>query len=149
MQVQNKTWSERIVHAVGFEAVVLLIFAPLGAWLLNRPVLEVGALAVILSTTAMVWNMFYNVGFDHFWPAGRLARTLKVRVLHAMGFEGGLILICVPVTAWMLDLTLAYAFAVEIGFLLFMLPYTMVYNWLYDLARERWGGRLTEANGHA
>ncbi|ATA21285.1 putative membrane protein [Gibbsiella quercinecans] len=138
MQLQNKSFIERIIHAVGFEAIALLIFAPLGAWLLNRPMLQVGALAVMLSTLAMVWNMVYNTAFDRLWPVNRVARTLKVRVLHAFGFEGGFVLIGVPIAAWMLDIPLLRAFILEIGFFLFFLPYTMFYNWLYDTVRQRW-----------
>ncbi|MGB8667779.1 MAG: chlorhexidine efflux transporter, partial [Serratia inhibens] len=32
----------------------------------------------------------------------------------------------------------AQAFMLEIGFFLFFLPYTMLYNWVYDRLRQRW-----------
>lgn len=147
MQVQNKTWTERVVHAVGFEALALLLCAPLGAWILGKPVLEIGLLSALISAVAMAWNMIYNAGFDFFWPVARFARTLKVRALHAIGFEGGLILICVPMTAFVLDSSLAYAFAVEVGFLLAFLPYTIAYNWVYDSLRARWVASLAGASG--
>ncbi|HGE8362861.1 TPA: chlorhexidine efflux transporter, partial [Serratia marcescens] len=44
MQLQNKSLIERIVHAVGFEAIAVMVCAPLGAWLLNRSMVQVGAL---------------------------------------------------------------------------------------------------------
>ncbi|CAI0695262.1 Predicted membrane protein [Serratia entomophila] len=138
MQLQNKSFVERIVHAVGFEAIAVMICAPLGAWLLNRSMVQVGALAVMLSTVAMVWNMVYNTVFDRLWPVSRVARNLKVRVLHAVGFEAGFILIGVPIAAWMLNITWGQAFMLELGFFLFFLPYTMLYNWLYDTLRQRW-----------
>jgi uncharacterized membrane protein len=53
---------------------------PAGAWLLNRSMVQIGALAVMLSTVAMVWNMVYNTVFDRLWPVSRVARDLKVRV---------------------------------------------------------------------
>jgi uncharacterized membrane protein len=137
MQLQNKSFVERIVHAVGFEAIAVMICAPLGAWLLNRSMVQVGALAVMLSTVAMVWNMVYNTVFDRLWPVSRVARNLKVRVLHAVGFEAGFILIGVPIAAWMLNITWGQAFMLELGFFLFFLPYTMLYNWLYDTLRQR------------
>jgi uncharacterized membrane protein len=40
--------------------------------------------------------------------------------------------------AWMLDISLLQAFMVEIGFFLFFLPYTVIYNWMYDTLRARW-----------
>ncbi|WP_268628587.1 PACE efflux transporter, partial [Escherichia coli] len=99
---------------------------------------QVGALAVMLSTVAMLWNMVYNTVFDRLWPVSRVVRNLKVRALHAVGFEAGFILIGVPIAAWMLSISWTQAFMLEIGFFLFFLPYTMAYNWLYDMLRQRW-----------
>ena len=90
MQLQNKSLIERIVHAVGFEAIAVMVCAR-WAWLLNRSMVQVGALAVMLSTVAMLWNMVYNTVFDRLWPVGRVVRNLKVRALHAVGFEAGFI----------------------------------------------------------
>jgi uncharacterized membrane protein len=138
MTLHNKSLVERIIHAAGFEAIAVLICAPIGAWLLDRSMLEVGALAVMLSTVAMLWNMIYNAVFDRLWPVERVTRTLKVRALHAGGFESGFVLIGVPIAAVMLNVSLAQAFMLEIGFFVFMLPYTMAYNWVYDVLRLRW-----------
>lgn len=138
MQRQDKSLIERVVHAVGFEVLLLALCAPIGAWVLDRPMLDVGALSAAVSVTAMLWNMAYNTIFDRLWPASRVARTLRVRALHAGGFEGGLALACIPLTVFALKLSWAGAFMVEAGFLLFMLPYTMAYNWIYDAVRERW-----------
>ncbi|QDX31173.1 multidrug/biocide efflux PACE transporter [Dickeya poaceiphila] len=134
---QQKTWRERVVHAIGFEVMALLICAPIGAWVLGRSVLQVGMLSVMLSGVAMVWNVAYNSLFDSLWPVSRVKRSLWVRIGHALGFEGGFILIGLPLAAWMLNITLRQALMVEIGFFLFFLPYTMAYNWLYDVLRER------------
>lgn len=58
-----------------------------------------------------------------------VVRTLKVRALHAIGFESrGLILIGVTAVALILDPG-DPAFMLEIGFMLFFLPYTMLFNW--------------------
>lgn len=137
MLTSHKSLTERIVHAVGFEAIAVLICAPIGAWLLNRSMLEVGVLALVLSTVAMLWNMLYNTVFDRLWPVERVTRGVKVRALHAAGFEIGFVLIGVPIAALMLNLSLVQAFVLEIGFFAFMLPYTMAYNWAYDLLRQR------------
>ncbi|WP_042858887.1 multidrug/biocide efflux PACE transporter [Dickeya sp. NCPPB 3274] len=134
---EQKTLGERMAHAVGFEVMALLICAPLGAWVLGRSILQVGALSIMLSSVAMVWNVAYNSLFDRLWPVSRVRRGLWVRMGHALGFEGGFILIGLPLAAWMLDITLWQALMVEIGFFLFFLPYTVAYNWLYDLLRER------------
>lgn len=141
MQLQNRSFIERIGHAVGFEVIALLVCTPIAAWLLHRPLSHVGLLAILLSTTAMGWNVVYNFGFDRLWPVVRVPRTLGVRALHALGFEGGLVLAGVPLAAWLLNISLVEAFLLDIGFFLFFLPYAFVYNWAYDSLRELWLGR--------
>lgn len=135
--MQKKTVGERIIHALGFELIALLICAPAGAWILDKPLFDMGALAIMLSSVAMVWNIIYNTVFDRLWPADRFKRRLPMRISHALGFEGGFILIGLPLAAWMLNITLWQALTVEIGFFLFFLPYTVAYNWLYDTLRAR------------
>ena len=67
----------------------------------------------------------------------RVIRTAKVRALHALGFECGFIVIGVSIVSLVLGVTLLQALTLEIGFFLFFLPYTMLYNWVYDTLRER------------
>ena len=143
--ISQKTFGERIFHAVGFETLAVLISAPTAAWLLNKPVWEMGALAIMLSTTAMVWNIVYNSLFDKFWPVSRVVRTFKIRVAHALGFEGGFIMIGLPIAALWLGIGLLDAFMLEVGFFLFFLPYTVAYNWIYDTLRQRWMNRRLAA----
>ncbi|RLZ01401.1 Na(+)-translocating NADH-quinone reductase subunit E [Yersinia enterocolitica] len=137
MQVQRKTIFERIIHAIGFEVIAVAICAPVGAWLLDRSVLQMGTLAILLSSVAMLWNIIYNSLFDYFWPVSRVAKTLRVRAFHALGFESGFILIGLPIAAFALGISLLQAFILEIGFFLFFLSYTMFYNWAYDSLRAR------------
>ena len=134
---QRKTLTERVIHAVSFEGLATLILAPTAAWLMQRSVLEMGGLSVLLATLAMVWNLIYNAAFDRLWPVSRVVRTLKVRALHAIGFESGFILIGVTAVALILGVSLIQAFMLEIGFMLFFLPYTMFFNWAWDTLRVR------------
>ncbi|WP_435930209.1 multidrug/biocide efflux PACE transporter [Dryocola sp. BD613] len=136
MQSQKRSFHERILHAVGFEVIAIGICAPAAAWMMDKPLFQMGALAIMLSTVAMVWNIIYNAAFDRFFPLGQ-SRRMPLRVGHALGFEGGFILIGLPLAAWMLNITLLTAFMVEIGFFLFFLPYTVIYNWCYDALRHR------------
>lgn len=137
MQVHRKSLFERVIHAIGFEVIAVAICAPVGAWLLDRSLLQMGVLSVLLSSVAMLWNIIYNSLFDYFWPVSRVAKTLRVRAFHALGFEGGFILIGLPIAAFALGISLLQAFMLEIGFFLFFLPYTMFYNWAYDSLRAR------------
>lgn len=135
--IQRRSLPERIFHAVCFEGIATAILAPTTAWLMQRSVLEMGGLTILLATTAMIWNIIYNALFDRLWPAHQVRRTAKVRALHALGFESGFIVIGVSIVAWVLNVSLLQAFTLEIGFFLFFLPYTMLYNWAYDVLRQR------------
>ncbi|ECU0027794.1 multidrug/biocide efflux PACE transporter [Salmonella enterica subsp. enterica serovar Typhimurium] len=135
--IQRRSLPERIFHAVCFEGIATAILAPTTAWLMQRSVLEMGGLTILLATTAMIWNIIYNALFDRLWPAHQVRRTAKVRALHALGFESGFIVIDVSIVAWVLNVSLLQAFTLEIGFFLFFLPYTMLYNWAYDVLRQR------------
>lgn len=135
--LQRKSLMERIIHAVSFEGLATLILAPTAAWLMQRSVVEMGGLSVLLATLAMVWNLIYNAAFDRIWPVSRVTRNLKVRALHAIGFESGFIIIGVTAVALLLGVSLMQAFMLEIGFMLFFLPYTMLFNWVWDTLRVR------------
>ncbi|EHV6758481.1 multidrug/biocide efflux PACE transporter [Salmonella enterica] len=135
--IQRRSLPERIFHAVCFEGIATAILAPTTAWLMQRSVLEMGGLTILLATTAMIWNIIYNALFDRLWPAHQVRRTAKVRALHALGFESGFIVIGVSIVACVLNVSLLQAFTLEIGFFLFFLPYTMLYNWAYDVLRQR------------
>ncbi|KPB41091.1 PACE efflux transporter [Pseudomonas savastanoi] len=94
-------------------------------------------MTVMISTIAMLWNMLYNALFDRLRNRYGFAMSLTTRVLHATGFEAGLILAVVPLAAWWLTISLMEAFWLDIGLLLMFLPYTMLFNWAYDALRER------------
>ncbi|MEQ4531666.1 MAG: multidrug/biocide efflux PACE transporter [Mixta sp.] len=135
--MHTRSFKERLLHAVGFEALALLIVSPLAAFIMDKPLFQMGALALALSTIAMVWNIVYNALFDRLFPRDKVKRGLGLRIAHALCFEGGFILIGLPVAATMLGIGLLQAFMLEVGFFLFFLPYTVVYNWLWDWLREK------------
>lgn len=137
VNAQRKALTERVIHAISFEGLATLILAPTAAWLMQRSVVEMGGLSILLATLAMVWNIIYNALFDRLWPTPRVVRNLRVRALHAIGFESGFIIIGVTMVALVLGVSLMQAFMLEIGFMLFFLPYTMAFNWVWDMLRER------------
>lgn len=135
--MRTRSLKERFFHATGFELLAIVTVSPLAAWVMDKPLFQMGALAIALSTVAMLWNMLYNSGFDHIWPP-HAPRGAALRILHALGFEGGFILIGLPIAAWMLQISLLDAFLLEVAFFLFFLPYTLAYNWVWDRLRQRW-----------
>ena len=141
----NKSFKERVFHAVIFEVTANVIIALSLAWLMNVSVLQSGSLSVISALTATVWNFIFNKLFDSLQKKHQFQRTFLVRAIHAVGFETGLIISLIPVAMVMLNLTVAEAFFVEIGLMLFFLPYTMLFNWLYDYLRWTFVGRKRSA----
>jgi uncharacterized membrane protein len=98
---------------------------------------RMGAMTVMVSTAAMLWNMLFNSLFDRLRARLQLTMSMGLRVLHALAFEGGLVLVVVPLAAWWLSISLWDALLLDIGLLLLFLPYTLMFNWLYDTLRER------------
>lgn len=141
----NKSIKERVFHAVIFEVTANVIIALSLAWLMNVSVLQSGSLSVISALTATVWNFIFNKLFDSLQKKHQFQRTFLVRAILAVGFETGLIISLIPVAMVMLNLTVTEAFFVEIGLVLFFLPYTMLFNWLYDYLRWTFVGRKRSA----
>ncbi len=133
----TKSITERVCQALGFEGLALLICTPLLVWITGRPALEMGAVTLAISLLALSWNIIFNSLFDRLKARLQLVNGGKTRVLHALLFEGGLILFAVPLIAAWLNICLMQAFLLDIGVLLFFLPYTYVYHWGYDVLREK------------
>ena len=104
---------------------------------MDKPALEMGMVTLAISLMALTWNVIFNGLFDRLKARLQLANNGWTRVLHALLFEGGLVLVCVPLIAAWLNVSLMQAFILDIGVLLFFLPYTYVYHWGYDVVREK------------
>lgn len=129
-----RTTADRIRHALSFEIIGILLATPLGALFFG---LHGGDSAVIVigsATVAMAWNYLFNLLFDK--ALNRLAgTTLKsgpVRIVHAVMFEIGLLLMLMPLIALYLGITLWQAFVMDLAFALFYMGYALVFNWIYD-----------------
>ncbi|UXA36273.1 multidrug/biocide efflux PACE transporter [Proteus terrae] len=137
----KKTFTERVFHAVSFEVIAIAITAPLSAWVLGRSIFQMGTVAIVLSTLAMLLNLFYNMIFDRYWPLIKGLRPTKIRVMHAIGFELSFVIIGLPILAFLLNMSLWNAFLLEVGFFAFFLFYTYAFNLSYDKLRENWFNR--------
>lgn len=129
-----RTPGDRIRHAICFEIGGILIATPLASLLFN---LHVGDSAVIIvgsATVAMAWNYLFNLGFDHALHArrGTTEKTVPLRILHAVLFEVGLLLMLMPLIAWYLGISLWQALLMDLAFALFYMAYAFAYNWAYD-----------------
>ncbi|MBF0657843.1 PACE efflux transporter [Psychrobacter sp. NG25] len=129
-----RTTKDRIRHTLGFEIVGLIIFVPLASWLFGFDIHAIGLIAVAGSIIATVWNYFYNLLFDHSMVKlrGNAHKTVPIRLLHAFLFEGGLLLLFLPMIAWYLGISLWQAFMMDITMATFYVVYAFFYNLSYD-----------------
>jgi uncharacterized membrane protein len=129
-----RSTSDRIRHAISFELIGLAIITPLGAFAFGIPIADIGVVGVASATIATGWNYLYNLGFDHVMQrlTGGTQKSLAVRVLHAVLFEGGLLVALLPLIAWYLGVSLLQAFMMDVSFALFYLVYAFVFNLAYD-----------------
>lgn len=123
----------KIVYVSLYEGFAI-VAATLGlAGMSGQGMQAAGILAVATSAIAVVWNLVFNTLFER-WEARQpvRGRSFARRVAHAVGFEGGLTLIFVPLMAWWLDVTWLHALWMDLGLLLFFLVYTFVFSWVFD-----------------
>ena len=132
--MKMRTGADRLRHTLGFEGLGLMISVPLFSLLTGQPVDHLGPLAIGLSLLATGWNYLYNLLVDHWMlrQLGRLEKRLIERVLHALLFELGLLLVVLPLTALWLGISLWQALWLDIGFSLFFVLYAFGYNLAYD-----------------
>ncbi|KVR24924.1 hypothetical protein WK15_18840 [Burkholderia ubonensis] len=123
----------KITQAILYEAIAIACISPAIAARFGEGLVYSGALSATMSAIALLWNMVYNTLFER-WEATRVqrTRTLGRRIIHACGFEGGLIFILVPVVAWWLDISWFDAFLVDLGLFAFFFCYAFVFQWAFD-----------------
>lgn len=135
IKVYERSLRERIFHGVLFEILAIGIATPLAAWLTGETLTAMGILSAIISFMAISWNMAFNWMFDQAQKRLQFHRGIAVRILHACLFELGLIIMAVPFIAWWIDTSWWRAFMIDIGLILFFLPYTFFFNLSYDRIR--------------
>ena len=123
----------KVVYVTFYEGFAIL-FATIGlAGLSGQGAATSTVLAVMSSAIAIVWNLVFNTIFEA-WEARQSVRgrSLGRRIAHAIGFEGGLAAVLVPVFAWWLNVSLWEALIFDAALLVFFFIYTFVYNWAFD-----------------
>ena len=129
----------RIIHALGYEIILLVIIAIALSFIFEVPMEVTGTLGVAMAVTSVVWNMIFNHFFEKIEQKKKFKRTIKIRILHAIGFEGGLMLATIPMVAYAMDMSILQAILLDLGMTSCILVYTFVFQWCYDLIEERMG----------
>ena len=123
----------KIVYAISFEALGTLL-ASVALLLMSEA--SAGSsfmLSVLTATIALSWSFVFNTGFEA-WEARQpvKGRSLRRRTAHALLFEGGLVLICIPVMAWWLQVGYLEALVYEAGLIALFIFYTYAFTWGFD-----------------
>lgn len=127
---------DRIRQVLLFEVGGLLLITPPFVWLSGVPLADSIGLLAIIAAVAALWNAIYNTGFDwiegHFTgrPADR--RPTLLRAAHAIGFEGGLLLVSLPIIMVWTGMGWLEALIADIGLALAYVAYAFVFNLAYD-----------------
>jgi uncharacterized membrane protein len=128
--------SERLRQALYFEGIGLVVIAPLFALASDRPMPSAALLLALLSGMAVCWNMLYCALFDRL--EGRRTeraadrRPFPMRILHALGFESGLLLLTLPVIMLWTQMPFWHALAADMGLALAYAAYACLFNLAYD-----------------
>lgn len=124
----------RVIYVTLYETIAIivssLIFIAIG-----QSAGHSGVMAVVASALAIIWNLSFNALFER-WEARQAVkgRSILRRIVHALGFEGGLALMLIPLMAWWFGVSLWEATMMEAGLLVFFLVYTYAFNWCFDRA---------------
>ncbi|EIK95978.1 hypothetical protein PMM47T1_13500 [Pseudomonas sp. M47T1] len=125
--------SRRITQAVLYEGIAVLCVGPLLDMLFQQGLGYSTALALVISLIALAWNLLFNIAFER-WERRQPnpTRTPWRRMLHALGFEGGLTLLLTPLVAVWLGISLWQALVTDLGLFAFFFVYALVFQWGFD-----------------
>ena len=125
--------SRKILYAISFETLVVAV-ATIGLrQMSDASTSSTLTLSVLTATIALTWSFIFNSIFEA-WEARQSTRgrSLKRRSAHALLFEGGLVVILVPIMAWWLGVTLWQALIFEAGLIVLFISYTYLFTWGFD-----------------
>ncbi len=133
-----RSFPDRLRQITFFEIGGLALITPPFAWASGVPVSESIALLATLALIAAIWNGCYNTCFD--WADGRLSgrtadrRPFRLRAVHAVGFECGLLLMSLPVIMWWTGMGFVQALIADLALASAYVVYAFAFNLGYDKA---------------
>ena len=127
---------DRARQVLFFELGGLALITPPFVWLSGVSVMDSLGLLAIIALIAALWNALYNTCFD--WVEGRLTgrtadhRPYALRIAHALGFEGGLVLVSLPIVMVWTGMGWLEALLADVGLAIAYALYAFVFNIGYD-----------------
>ena len=125
--------TRRVVQALLYEAIAIAVVGPLLSLVFDKPPASTMGLAVVLSGIALTWNYVFNWLFER-WELRQTVRgrSFARRLAHGAGFEGGLVVILLPVMSLWLDISATAALVANLGLLAFFFFYAIAFTWCFD-----------------
>ena len=127
---------DRVRQVSLFELGALVCITPPFSWASGVPNGESVALLALLAVMSALWNAAYCAAFDR--VEGRLTgrtadrRPLRLRILHALGLEGGLAPMTIPVIAAWTGMGWKEALAADVSLTIAYCAYGLLFNLIYD-----------------
>lgn len=134
--VMLRTPFDRCRQIALFEIGGLLLITPPFVWLSGVPMKTSFGLLAVIALVAAIWNALYNTSFD--WMEGRLTgrtadrRPYLLRLLHAAGFEIGLLIISLPIVMVWTGMGWLEALIADVALAAAYVAYAFVFNLVYD-----------------
>lgn len=125
--------TRRVLQAVLYEVFAIAFVGPVLSLAFDKPAASTLGLAFLLSSIALGWNYLFNAIFER-WESRQAVRgrSFARRLAHGTGFEGGLVIILLPVMSLWLGISLLEAFLANLGLLAFFFIYAIVFTWAFD-----------------
>lgn len=123
----------KLVYVGGYETLGLAVGMVVMTLLTGESPATTGPLALMITGVATVWNLAFNYLFEAWERRQRdRTRTVRRRILHALGFQLTLVCFLVPLIAWWLEITLMQALVLDLVFIVYIPFFTFAYNWAFD-----------------
>lgn len=130
-----RTFRERVIHTLLFEAIAVAIMTPAFGALTGASAGESGTLSVLISIGAVAANYLWTMVFDRWVPTRR--RSLDQRFLQAAGLEAVIAVYTIPLAMGLTGASFRTAVALDAAALVFFLVYGMAYNAAFDAVMRR------------
>jgi len=131
-----RSFRDRLRQIVLFEIGGLVLITPPFAWASGVSLRDSVGMLALIALIAAIWNGSYNTAFD--WIEGRLTgrtadrRPWSMRALHAAGFEGGLLIMTLPVVMAWTGMDWLTALVADIALAVAYVVYAFLFNLTYD-----------------
>jgi uncharacterized membrane protein len=123
----------KFLQALLYETGAVILVTPIIVWVFDHDVASSFWLSVTMSTIAVVWNYLFNSGFEA-WERKQSVkgRSWQRRLVHGVGFEGGLAIFFVPLIAWWLSVSWWVALITDASLLFVFFIYSIGFTWAFD-----------------